>query len=62
MSIWKNDKKLYNGKQYTGHYKWDFTQGYRVFVLQRIANKDKKHHIAFESWQMAKTMGWKKVK
>ena len=53
--MWKNAKYI---GQFKGGYERD-KDGERVFVLRSTINKTKK---TFESWQMAKNLGWIKVK
>jgi len=52
--MWKN--KAQNKLAFVGSYERD-KDGERVFVLK---NNNKKK-FTFESWQMAKKLGWKKV-
>ena len=51
--MWKHNKK-YKGKEFKGSYERDAKKE-RVFVLTY-----KKRRITFESWQMAKKLGWMK--
>lgn len=53
-SYWKNKK--FHGRQFQGNY-YRVWNGQRVFEL---SNKNKT--ITFESWQMAKELGWKRKK
>lgn len=55
MSIWKNRKK-HGDKQFKGYYVRDL-KGERNFVLDY---KNGMRRVTFESWQMAKSLGWKK--
>lgn len=45
--------KKYPKREFKGYYRYFY--GERVFELS-----DKKRTITFESWQMAKSMGWRK--
>lgn len=54
--MWKHIK--YSGP-FKGEYERD-KDGQRVFVLRSEVVKTNKK--TFESWQMAKSLGWKKVK
>lgn len=49
--MWTHKTK-FKGKQFKGKYEWD-NDGERVFVLTCGKRK-----ITFESWQMAKNLGW----
>lgn len=53
--MWKNAKYI---GQFKGGYERD-KDNERVFVLRSAIGKTKK---TFESWQMAKKLGWIKVK
>jgi len=59
MSIWTNKK--FGKKQFTSHY-WKDTAGERVFILIYKFKKGGAREITFESWQMAKALGWIKQK
>lgn len=56
-SRWKHQKK-YNKKLYQGNYEKDIS-GERVFVLKRVEGN---HKVTFESHELAKIAGWKKVR
>lgn len=50
--MWTNSK--YKKLKFSGSYEFD-KDGQRIFVL-----KCEKRKITFESWQMAKKLGWSK--
>lgn len=58
-SVWTNKK--YANRKYTGAYK-KAVANERNFILSGELKNGKVHTVSFESWQMAKSMGWKKVK
>lgn len=55
MSTWTNTK--FGKKEFRGNYTRITKSGERNFVLTAIEGK---REITFESYQMAKAMGWKK--
>lgn len=55
--MWSNKK---HGKtKYRGMYQRH--NGERVFVLLGFKSSGEAHVVTFESWQMAKLVGWSKV-
>lgn len=56
--MWVHEK--YQKKQFKGSYSW--LKGERVFELTYIKeNGELGKRVTFESWQAAKSLGWKKV-
>lgn len=58
--VWRNRKK-YSKRQYIGSYQRNRSNE-RNFILSYIFKNGKSHNISFESWQMAKEIGWRKLK
>ena len=57
--MWKNKKYDYF---FEGRYERD-VEGERVFTLRSFSVKKRdQKKFTFESWQMAKKLGWEKVK
>lgn len=59
-SRWKHKTK-FKSRKYQGNYERD-RSGERVFILRRIDEGAKKHKITFESHELAKDAGWKKIR
>jgi hypothetical protein len=55
--MWQKNGK---GPKYQGHYIRD-NKGERVMILVGFKANGEVHTITAESWQMLKTLGWKKV-
>lgn len=60
LQMWTHKK--YGKTKWIGSYGTD-NRGERVFYLTKDIKPGRKHrNISFESWQMAKDLGWKKGK
>ncbi len=55
--MWQKNGK---GAEYKSQYLRD-VKGERVFVLSTLKRDGTVHSVTFESWQMAKAVGWLKV-
>lgn len=61
MNLWKHSTK-FKTQTFKGAYERD-KKGERIFTLTSTkgTTKSTRRRITFESWQMAKKMGWNKL-